>query len=115
MLAALPAVSKANDTELNYGGTPRPMNGTGTVSMKSEFVKIVVGEEAAGLVRESSRSVRNDDSDGLSGVFLRLCVKGGRTDDRQDCQRPTHTGEEARIQILIPLEDLTQLARGECD
>ena len=38
-------VARANDTELNYGGTPRPMNGTGAISMKSEYVKVVVGDE----------------------------------------------------------------------
>jgi hypothetical protein len=41
----LAAPVRANDTELTYGGTPRPLNGNTTVSMKSEYVKMVVGSK----------------------------------------------------------------------
>jgi hypothetical protein len=43
-LGRLASPVRANDTELTYGGTPRPLNGNTTVSMKSEYVKMVVGE-----------------------------------------------------------------------
>jgi hypothetical protein len=39
------SASRANDTELTYGGTPRPLNGNTTVAMKSEYVKMVVGDK----------------------------------------------------------------------
>src|SRR5437016_1907774 len=41
----LNATARANDTELSYGGTPRPLNGNTTVSMKNESVKIVIAEK----------------------------------------------------------------------
>jgi len=44
-LGLLTIPSWANDTELTYGGTPRPLNGNTTVSMKSEYVKMVVGDK----------------------------------------------------------------------
>jgi|SRR5579862_4832250 len=38
----LPCAALANDTNLTYGGSPRPLNGKGTVSMQSEVVKLDV-------------------------------------------------------------------------
>src|SRR5207253_2329223 len=35
----------ANDTALTYGGSPRPLNGKTTVAMRSEFVRLEVGEK----------------------------------------------------------------------
>jgi hypothetical protein len=37
--------ASANDTELTFGGTPRPLNGNTTVSMKNEYVKMVIDDE----------------------------------------------------------------------
>jgi hypothetical protein len=34
----------ANDTELSSGGTPRPLTGNTTVSMRSEQVRVEIGD-----------------------------------------------------------------------
>ena len=41
----LPVASRANDSALAYGGSPKMLKGHPTVSMKSEHVRIEVGEE----------------------------------------------------------------------
>jgi hypothetical protein len=41
------AAARANDTALQYGGTPRPLSGHPTVSMKSELIRMEVGERVA--------------------------------------------------------------------
>lgn len=45
LLAVGGLASRANDTDLTYGGTPRPLNGSSTISMMDEVVKMVVGEK----------------------------------------------------------------------
>ncbi len=45
VILLLPTLAWANDTELTYGGTPKPLNGNTTISMKSEFVSMVIGDK----------------------------------------------------------------------
>jgi hypothetical protein len=44
-IVSTPIAAKATDPELTYGGTPRLLNGNTTVSMKSEYVKVEVGDK----------------------------------------------------------------------
>jgi hypothetical protein len=43
-VGALAPTARANDSALSYGGSPRPLDSHPTVSMKSELIKMVVGE-----------------------------------------------------------------------
>lgn len=44
-LQFLSSPAAANDTELTNGGTPKALNGNTTVSMRREYVKMVIGEK----------------------------------------------------------------------
>ncbi|MCC6445117.1 MAG: hypothetical protein IT210_16870 [Armatimonadetes bacterium] len=45
LLGLLATSAWANDTDLTYGGSPSPLAGHPSVAMRSEYVKMVVGDE----------------------------------------------------------------------